>query len=107
MKLTRTSPGMGPGLAKDSTVQWLALATLLGMLAWAVAGPSGLLAWGENHRALVERQQQIKRLTAERDELKNRVGLLDPKHTDPDLAGELLRRNLNVAHPDDVIMMVH
>jgi cell division protein FtsB len=92
---------------KDSAVQWLALAALLGMLAWSVAGPSGLLAWGENHRALAERQQQIKRLTVERDELQNRVNLLDPKHTDPDLAGELLRRNLNVAHPDDVIMMVH
>ncbi|MDE1914520.1 MAG: septum formation initiator family protein [Sphingomonadales bacterium] len=77
------------------------------MLAWSVAGPSGLLAWGESHRTLVERQQQIKRLTVERDELQNRVNLLDPRHTDPDLAGELLRRNLNVAHPDDVIMMVH
>lgn len=106
MKLTRKSPGTAPGFGKDSTVQWLALATLLGMLAWAVAGPSGLLAWGENHRALIERQQQIKRLTIERDELKNRNDLLDPRHTDPDLAGELVRRNLNVAHPDDVIMMV-
>lgn len=103
MKIPRNTSG----IARDNMVQWSALAALLCMLAWAVAGPSGLLAWGESHRALAERQQQIQRLTAERDELKNRVALLDPRHTDPDLAGELLRRNLNVAHPDDVIMMVH
>jgi hypothetical protein len=29
------------------------------------------------------------------------------RHVDPDLAGELLRKNLNVAHPDEVIMLVH
>jgi hypothetical protein len=39
--------------------------------------------------------------------LRNRVALLDPRHVDPDLAGELLRKNLNVAHPDEVIMVVH
>ena len=77
------------------------------MLAVAVAGPSGLLAWGENRRMLTERQQEIRRLAVERDNLRNRVALLDPRHTDPDLAGELLRKNLNVAHPDEVIMMVH
>ena len=103
MKILRNSSAP----VKDSAVQWFALAALLGMLAWSVAGPSGLLAWGESHRALAERQVQLKRLIAERDELKNRNDLLDPRHTDPDLAGELVRRNLNVAHPDDVIMMVH
>jgi len=72
-----------------------------------VAGPSGLLAWGENRRQLTEREQEIRRLSVERDELRNRVTLLDPRHADPDLAGELLRKNLNVAHPDEMIMMVH
>ncbi|WP_206239577.1 FtsB family cell division protein [Novosphingobium terrae] len=94
-------------MAKETMIQWLALGCLLCMLAWSVAGPSGLLAWSENHHALAERQQRIKLLTLQRNELQNRVTLLDPRHTDPDLAGELLRRNLNVAHPDDVIMMVH
>lgn len=79
---------------------------LLIMLAVAVAGPSGLLAWGENRRMLTERQQEIQRLAAERDHLRNRVALLDPRHADPDLAGELLRKNLNVAHPDEMIMIV-
>ena len=30
--------------------------------------------------------------------------LLHPSHIDPDLAGELVRRNLNVAHPDEYVM---
>ncbi len=96
-----------PKLARESVTQGLALCCLLIMLAVAVAGPSGLLAWGENRRMLTERQQEIRRLAVERDNLRNRVALLDPRHTDPDLAGELLRKNLNVAHPDEVIMMVH
>ena len=96
-----------PKLAQESITQGLALCCLLILLALAVAGPSGLLAWGENHRALAVKQDEIRRLSAERDELRNRVSLLDPRHTDPDLTGELLRKNLNVAHPDEMIMMVH
>lgn len=96
-----------PKLANDSLTQGLALCCLLVLLAVAVAGPSGLLAWGESHRQLIERQKEIQRLTVEREELRNRVGLLDPRHADPDLATELLRKNLNVAHPDEVIIMVH
>jgi len=96
-----------PKLAKDSLTQGMALCCLLVLLAVAVAGPSGLLAWGESHRQLIERQKEVQRLSAEREELRNRVALLDPRHADPDLAGELLRKNLNVAHPDEVIIMVH
>jgi hypothetical protein len=32
--------------------------------------------------------------------------LLDPRHADSDLAGELLRRNLNVVHPDEMVMLI-
>jgi len=95
-----------PKLARESVTQMLALCCLLVMLAVAVAGPSGLLAWGENQHLLSEREQEIRRLSTERDQLRNRVALLDPGHTDPDLAGELLRKNLNVAHPDEMIMML-
>ena len=76
------------------------------MAGWSIAGPSGLLAWSENLRTLDQRQKQVQKLTAQRDELKNRVALLDPRHADPDLAGELLRSNLNVVHPDEMVMML-
>ena len=39
-----------------------------------------------------------------RSELKNRVDLLDPKHADPDLVDELARKDLGVAHQDEMIV---
>jgi cell division protein FtsB len=95
-----------PRLAKESMTQAVALVCLLVLGGLVLAGPSGLLAWSENNRLLAERQNEMTTLKAERDEMRNRVALLDPRHADPDLAGELLRSNLNVVHPDEVVMML-
>src|SRR5688572_28260847 len=90
-------------VVRQNMTQGLALSCLLVLGGMAIAGPSGVLAWGENQRLLAERQAEIDRLRHERDEIKNRVALLDPRHADPDLAGELLRSNLNVVHPDEMV----
>lgn len=95
-----------PKFAKDRTVQAAALATLLIMGGFVVAGPSGIIAWTENERLLAQREARIAQLSVEREQLRNRVRLLDPAHADPDLAGELLRSNLNVAHPDEMVMLL-
>ena len=95
-----------PKFVRESLVQGLALATLLLLGAIALVGPSGVLAWGENQRMLAERQKELAQLKAQREELKNRVALLDPRHADPDLTGELLRSNLNVVHPDEMVMLL-
>lgn len=95
-----------PKLPKERLAQGVALACLLMMGGFAIAGPSGLLAWSENLRQLDLRKAEIARLKAERDQLQNRVELLNPRHADADLAGELLRRNLNVAHPDEMVMLL-
>ena len=89
---------------REKLTQLAALGVLLLLGGLALAGPSGLLAWGENVALLEQRHDRIAHLTAERDELKNRVKLLDLDHADPDLVGELLRRNLNVVHPDEVVL---
>ena len=102
MKRSRSQPK----LAKESLVQGVALTCLLILAGFAVAGPSGLIAWNENRHLLDQRRDEIVRLERERSELRNRVDLLDPRHADPDLAGELLRRNLNVAHPDEMVMLI-
>ncbi len=96
-----------PKLARESLVQGVALVCLLVLSGFAVAGPSGILAWSENQHLLTERRAEVVQLTKQRDELRNRVALLDPRHMDPDLAGELLRSNLNVAHPDEMVMLLH
>ena len=88
-------------------VQAIALCCLLALSGIAIIGPSGVLAWGENRRLLEAHQQEIAQLTAQRSQLQNRVRLLDPRHVDPDLAGELVRARLNVVHPDEMVLMVH
>ncbi|WP_068076447.1 FtsB family cell division protein [Novosphingobium lentum] len=96
-----------PRLPREGIGQSLALVALLILGGVGLAGPSGLLAWSENAQLLDERQAEVKLLTEQRDELKNRVTLLDPRHADPDLVGELLRSNLNVAHPDELVIPRH
>jgi cell division protein FtsB len=95
-----------PKFVKDRVVQAGALGALLLMAGFVVAGPSGFIAWSENERLLVQHQERIAKLVIERDQLRNRVKLLDPRDADPDLAGELLRSNLNVAHPDEMVMLL-
>lgn len=95
-----------PRIACKKRRETIALLLLLVMGGLALAGPSGLLSWNENLSILEQREAEIARLQAERDELRNRVALLDPNAADPDLVGELLRRNLNVVHPDEVVMTI-
>lgn len=99
-----TVQGHKIALPKEQMTQGLALAALLILTGLAIAGPSGLLAWGENLQLLDQRHAQIASLTEERDALKNRVNLMDPQNADPDLAGEEIRRNLNFVHPDEVVL---
>ena len=94
-------------LPRQNLTEGMALVALLLLTGLALFGPSGLVSWSENRHLLEQRQQQVRALTAERDELRNRVNLLDPRNTDPDLAGELLRKDLNVVHPDEVVMLLN
>lgn len=91
-------------LPREQLTHGLALAALLLMAGLALFGPSGLLAWSETEQLLDQRQQQIAQLTEERNELSNRVAALDPDGADPDMVGELLRKNQNVVHPDELVL---
>ncbi len=91
---------------KERLTQGVALGVLLLLGGLAIVGPSGLLAWGDNLRLLDQRRAQIARLTHERNELKMQVDALNPNQADPDLVGELIRRDLNVVHPDEVVILL-
>ncbi len=91
-------------IPKEQIRQALALAGLLLIAGFAIAGPTGLLAWNESEELLQQRQTQIAQLQEERDALKNKVDRLNPDGADPDLVGELLRKNMNVVHPDEVVI---
>lgn len=91
--------------AKEGTLRrGAALVALLLLAGFAVAGPTGLLAWSENASALEMRRAEIVELTAKRDALRNRVQLLDPEAADPDLASELVRDQLGVMREDEVVI---
>ena len=87
-------------------VFWPALALIVvgNFAGYAVAGPNGLLAWGGYHRDLQERKLELAQLETQRADLRHRSKLLDPRKADPDLADELVRRDLGLVRPDEVIV---
>lgn len=74
------------------------------LLGYAIFGGNGLLAWGGYTSQLHDSRAELKVVQAERDRIANRVSLFDPRHVDPDLADEMIRRQLNVGHPDEVVV---
>jgi len=92
------------GLIRRAAVPALALIVVGTFAGHAIAGPNGLLAWGGYHRALQTRQAELVQIERQRDELRHRSALLDPKHADPDLADEMTRKQLGLVRPDEVIV---
>jgi len=82
----------------------LALIVVGTFAAHAVAGPNGLLAWGGYHRALKERQAELAQLQQDKAQLRHHSVLLDPRKADPDMADELVRKDLGLVRPDEVIV---
>ena len=97
-------PTRKPAIPRDKLTQLGALGWLLLLGGLAFAGPYGVLAWGESLSMLDKREAQIAALEKDNARLENLVALLDPEQVDPDLSTELLRRDLNVAHPDEYIV---
>ena len=86
---------MGPALAL------IVIGTFAGH---AIAGPNGLFAWGGYHRDLQAKQAELAKLDATRAQLRHRSALLDPRKADPDMADELVRRDLGLVRADEVIL---
>jgi cell division protein FtsB len=70
----------------------------------AIAGPNGILAWGGYHRALQERKAELAQIETQRAQLRHHSDLLDPRKADPDMADELVRKDLGLVRPDEVIV---
>ena len=80
----------------------LAVIVIANFAGYAVLGSNGVLAWGDYKRQIVTRGAELSELDAERMRLAHRVKLLDPRHVDPDMADEMVRRELGVLRPDEV-----
>lgn len=71
---------------------------------YALAGPNGVIAWGDYRHQLQQRQAELAKLEAKKRVVANHVALLDPRKANPDLADELIRERLGYAHPDEIII---
>ena len=91
-------------LVKRAAGPAVAILIIANFAGYAVLGPHGLLAWGEYGRSHEARTAELAQLEATRDRMRHRADLLDPKRADPDLADELVRRELGVVRPDEVVV---
>ena len=89
---------------KRAALPALAVMIIANFAGYAVAGSNGLLVWGDYRQSLATRQVELDKLEAQRDRMAHRAKLLDPRSADPDLADELVRGELGLARPDEVIV---
>jgi cell division protein FtsB len=72
----------------------------------AVIGSRGLLAWRQLNQDIAATQQELATVRAERQTLEDKVRRLRPGSLDRDLIDELARRQLSLAGPLDVIILL-
>jgi cell division protein FtsB len=70
----------------------------------AIAGPNGLFAWRGYTQQLEIRKVELAALEAERNQLRHKSALLDPRKADPDLAEEMVRKDLGMVRADEVVV---
>lgn len=73
---------------------------------YALFGSNGVLAWGDYSQRYEARKVELALVQKEKAELTNRVKLLDPLRANPDLVDELVRRDLGLTRPDEVIIPI-
>ena len=92
------------GLIRRAALPALALVVIGTFAGHAVAGPNGLFAWRGYSQQLEIRKTELAALQAERAELKHKSVLLDPRRADPDLADEMVRKDLGLVRSDEVVV---
>ena len=73
-------------------------------LGYAIVGSNGILSWGDYRRLKGEKAVELAQLEQEKTRLAHRAQLLDPRRADPDLADEMVRSELGLVRPDEVII---
>jgi cell division protein FtsB len=85
--------------------------TLLGFQAYlgysAISGQFGIASREEILADIEILKDRSAALQAEIDAFRHRASLMNPRHLDPDLVVERARAMLNMAHADDILVMVN
>ena len=93
--LSMIRSAIGPALAS----------VVIGYFAFAaIAGRNGLLSLAGYRAERAEKVAVLHDLQAERDRLAHHAMLLNPRHVDPDLADEIVRKQTGLIRPDEVIL---
>ena len=92
------------GAIKRAALPAVAFLIIANFLGYAVIGSNGVLSWGDYRRQKAERAVELAHLEEERARLSHRAALLDPRRADPDLAEEMVRSQLGLVRPDEVII---
>ncbi|KAB7648871.1 FtsB family cell division protein [Polymorphobacter fuscus] len=70
----------------------------------AINGPTGAIAWRDYKAERARLEAQVAVAAERKAAIAQQVKLLDPAGVDPDMADELVRQNLNVVKPDEIIV---
>lgn len=80
--------------------------SLMGYFAYhLVQGERGLLAWLRLTQQVREAKANLDAIDGQRQALDRRVGLLRPEHLDRDMLDERARATLNLAAPDEIVIL--
>ena len=85
-------------------------ATCIALIAYfafhAVAGNTGLMRWGGYKLDRATLEAQAATLAERKTNLESKIALLNPHRVDPDLADELVRKDLGVVRADEVVIQL-
>ncbi|WP_374448483.1 septum formation initiator family protein [Stella sp.] len=70
-----------------------------------VHGDRGLVAWRDLSERIRTTEAEARQVAGERQEIERRVALLRPDSLDRDMLDERAREVLNLAHPDDLVIL--
>ncbi len=93
-------------MIKRAALPALAFLIIANFLGYAVIGSNGILSLGDYRRLKAEKVIEFARLEEEKERLAHRAQLLDPRRADPDLADEMVRSELGLVRPDEVIIAI-
>jgi cell division protein FtsB len=94
------------GAIRRAALPAVAFLIIANFLGYAVVGSNGILSWGDYRLLKSEKAVELAQLEAEKARLAHRADLLDPRRADPDLADELVRTELGLVRPDEVIVNI-
>jgi cell division protein FtsB len=94
------------GLIRRAALPAVAFLIIANFLGYAVLGSNGILSWGDYRRMKGEKAVELAQFEEEKARLAHRAKLLDPRRADPDLAEEMVRTELGLVRPDEVIVNI-